>query len=207
MNAVLEQISKIGIVPVVKIDNAADALPLAKALCAGGLPCAEVTFRTSAAAEAIKIMTDNFPSMCVGAGTVLNEFLRIAKPHVRAVRQAGNLQQLTVQVHVGALHCAVAGNIGGDDRLHASFGTAAAESNARFGGNFFPAVHSHKAIAHVHANGNFGAVFLRHAGGKIKILYGNGAQDAAPHAERKILFNAGFVTFTSRPDCLNVKFP
>ena len=72
MNAVLEQISKIGIVPVVKIDNAADALPLAKALCAGGLPCAEVTFRTAAAAEAIKIMTDNFPSMCVGAGTVLN---------------------------------------------------------------------------------------------------------------------------------------
>jgi len=75
-----------------------------------------------------------------------------------------------------------------------SFGTAAAESNARFGGDFFPAVHSHKAIAHVHANGNFGAVFLRHAGGKIKILYGNGAQDAAPHAEGKILFNAGFVT-------------
>ena len=72
MNAVLEQISKIGIVPVVKIDNAADALPLAKALCAGGLPCAEVTFRTNAAAEAIKIMTDNFPNMCVGAGTVLN---------------------------------------------------------------------------------------------------------------------------------------
>ncbi len=72
MNAVLEQISKIGIVPVVKIDRAQDALPLAKALCAGGLPCAEVTFRTDAAAEAIKIMTENFPNMCVGAGTVLN---------------------------------------------------------------------------------------------------------------------------------------
>lgn len=72
MNAVLEQIGKIGIVPVVKIDRAEDALPLAKALCAGGLPCAEVTFRTSAAAEAIKIMTTNFPDMCVGAGTVLN---------------------------------------------------------------------------------------------------------------------------------------
>ena len=72
MNAVLEQISKIGIVPVVKIDRAEDALPLAKALCAGGLPCAEVTFRTDAAAEAIKIMTTNFPDMCVGAGTVLN---------------------------------------------------------------------------------------------------------------------------------------
>ena len=72
MNAVLEQIRKIGIVPVVKIDRAEDALPLAKALCAGGLPCAEVTFRTGAAAEAIRIMTANFPDMCVGAGTVLN---------------------------------------------------------------------------------------------------------------------------------------
>ena len=72
MNAVLEQISKICIVPVVKIDRAEDALPLAKALCAGGLPCAEVTFRTDAAAEAIGIMTSHFPDMCVGAGTVLN---------------------------------------------------------------------------------------------------------------------------------------
>ena len=72
MEAVLEQISKIGIVPVVKIDRAEDALPLAKALCAGGLPCAEVTFRTDAAAAAIEIMTKNFPNMCVGAGTVLN---------------------------------------------------------------------------------------------------------------------------------------
>ena len=53
MNEVLEKIGKIGIVPVVKIDRAEDALPLAEALCAGGLPCAEVTFRTEAAAEAI----------------------------------------------------------------------------------------------------------------------------------------------------------
>ena len=72
MNAVLEQISKIGIVPVVKIDRVEDAVPLARALCAGGLPCAEVTFRTEAAAGAIKAMVDNFPNMCVGAGTVLN---------------------------------------------------------------------------------------------------------------------------------------
>ncbi len=72
MNAVLEKLRKIGIVPVVKIDRAEDAVPLAKALCAGGLPCAEVTFRTSAAAAAIKAMTENFPEMCVGAGTVLN---------------------------------------------------------------------------------------------------------------------------------------
>lgn len=71
MNPVLDKISKIGIVPVVKINRAEDALPLAKALCAGGLPCAEITFRTDAAAEAIKIMTEHFPQMCVGAGTVL----------------------------------------------------------------------------------------------------------------------------------------
>ena len=71
MNAVLEQISKIGIVPVVKIDRAEDALPLAKALCAGGLPCAEVTFRTDAAEESIRIMTTEYPEMFVGAGTVL----------------------------------------------------------------------------------------------------------------------------------------
>ena len=72
MNAVLEKISKIGIVPVVKIDRVEDAVPLAKALCNGGLPCAEVTFRTDAAAGAIKAMTESFPQMCVGAGTVLN---------------------------------------------------------------------------------------------------------------------------------------
>ena len=72
MNTILEQIGRIGIVPVVKIDRAEDAVPLARALCAGGLPCAEVTFRTDAAAEAIRLMTSGFPQMCVGAGTVLN---------------------------------------------------------------------------------------------------------------------------------------
>ena len=72
MHSILEKIKKIGIVPVVKIDRAEDAIPLAKALCAGGLPCAEVTFRTDAAAEAIRLMTQKFPQMCVGAGTVLN---------------------------------------------------------------------------------------------------------------------------------------
>ena len=71
MNQVLDEISKIGIVPVVKLDRVEDASPLAKALCDGGLPCAEVTFRTSCAAQAIKIMTTNYPNMLVGAGTVL----------------------------------------------------------------------------------------------------------------------------------------
>ena len=71
MNKVLTNIKKMGIVPVVKLDDAKDALPLAKALCEGGLPCAEVTFRTDAAEEAIRIMTTNYPDMLVGAGTVL----------------------------------------------------------------------------------------------------------------------------------------
>ena len=72
MNDILKEISKIGIVPVVKLDNAKDAVPLAKALINGGLPCAEVTFRTAAAEEAISLITKEFPEMLVGAGTVLN---------------------------------------------------------------------------------------------------------------------------------------
>ena len=60
-----------GIVPVVVLNDAKDAEPLAKALCEGGLKCAEVTFRTAAAEESIKIMAEKFPDMLVGAGTVL----------------------------------------------------------------------------------------------------------------------------------------
>lgn len=71
MNKVLEEFSKIGIIPVIALDNAEDAAPLAKALCDGGLPCAEVTFRTEAAEESIRIMSEQFPDMLVGAGTVL----------------------------------------------------------------------------------------------------------------------------------------
>ncbi|MBE5921727.1 MAG: bifunctional 4-hydroxy-2-oxoglutarate aldolase/2-dehydro-3-deoxy-phosphogluconate aldolase [Lachnospiraceae bacterium] len=71
MNKVLEQIQEIGIVPVVVLDEVKDAEPLAQALCDGGLPCAEVTFRTAAAEESIRIMSEKFPQMLVGAGTVL----------------------------------------------------------------------------------------------------------------------------------------
>ena len=71
MNTVLEQIEKIGIVPVVVLNDAKDAEPLAKALVNGGLPCAEVTFRTEAAEESIRIMSEKYPEMLVGAGTVL----------------------------------------------------------------------------------------------------------------------------------------
>lgn len=68
---VLKEIEKIGIIPVVVLDRVEDALPLAKALIEGGLPCAEVTFRTAAAEEAIRVMSENFPELLVGAGTVL----------------------------------------------------------------------------------------------------------------------------------------
>jgi 2-dehydro-3-deoxyphosphogluconate aldolase/(4S)-4-hydroxy-2-oxoglutarate aldolase len=71
MNIILEKLSNLGIVPVIALNNPEDAAPLAKALCDGGLPCAEVTFRTEAASEAIQIMTREFPDMLVGAGTVL----------------------------------------------------------------------------------------------------------------------------------------
>ena len=71
MNPVLEQIQKTGIIPVVVLDDAKDAEPLARALCEGGLPCAEVTFRTEAAEECIRIMSEKFPEMFVGAGTIL----------------------------------------------------------------------------------------------------------------------------------------
>lgn len=71
MNEVLVQFQKLGIIPVVVIDDAKDAVPLAKALCEGGLPVAEVTFRTEAAEEAIRLMAEACPEMLVGAGTVL----------------------------------------------------------------------------------------------------------------------------------------
>ena len=71
MDAVLEQFQKIGIIPVVVLDDAKDAEPLGRALMEGGLPCAEVTFRTAAAEESIRIMAEKFPDMLVGAGTVL----------------------------------------------------------------------------------------------------------------------------------------
>lgn len=71
MNAVLEKFQKIGIIPVVVLDDAKDAEALGKALMEGGLPAAEVTFRTDAAEESIRIMSEKFPEMLVGAGTVL----------------------------------------------------------------------------------------------------------------------------------------
>ena len=71
MNDVFERISELGVVPVIKIEDSKDALPLGKALVNGDLPIAEITFRTIAAEESIKTLTDNLPEILVGAGTVL----------------------------------------------------------------------------------------------------------------------------------------
>ena len=72
MNDLQKKISEIGVVPVIKLSNPQrDAKPLADALCAGGVPVAEVTFRAAGAADAIRIMAEAHPEMLVGAGTVM----------------------------------------------------------------------------------------------------------------------------------------
>ncbi len=73
MNTMNERISKIGVVPVIKLNHPErDAAALGKALCAGGVPVAEITFRAAGADKAIKLMKEACPDMLVGAGTVTN---------------------------------------------------------------------------------------------------------------------------------------
>ena len=84
MNQISEKIMSIGVVPVIKLSNPErDAAPLAKALCAGGVPVAEVTFRAAGADTAIHLMKEACPDMMVGAGTVLT------KEHVDKAMAAG----------------------------------------------------------------------------------------------------------------------
>ncbi len=83
MNPIIEQISKVGLVPVIKIDSAEKAVPLARALKKGGIPVAEVTFRTACAAEAIKRISEAEPDVLLGAGTV------ISVEQVKAAVEAG----------------------------------------------------------------------------------------------------------------------
>lgn len=68
---IIKKFEDIKVVPVVVLNDAENAIPLAKALCDGGLPCAEVTFRTDAAEESIRLMHEAYPEMLIGAGTVL----------------------------------------------------------------------------------------------------------------------------------------
>jgi 2-dehydro-3-deoxyphosphogluconate aldolase/(4S)-4-hydroxy-2-oxoglutarate aldolase len=72
MNKILTEIGLCGIVPVIVIDDKENAVPLAKALVEGGLPVAEVTFRTKAARESIELISKAYPEMLIGAGTVLS---------------------------------------------------------------------------------------------------------------------------------------
>ena len=71
MKEIFKQFQTLGIVPVVKINSSKNAVDLAKALCKGGLPAAEITFRTDAAEESIRQIAKNVPEVCVCAGTVL----------------------------------------------------------------------------------------------------------------------------------------
>ena len=72
MQETLETLGHLGVVPVIAIERADDAVPLGKALIAGGLPCAEITFRTDAAEEAIRRIASELPQVVIGAGTVLS---------------------------------------------------------------------------------------------------------------------------------------
>jgi 2-dehydro-3-deoxyphosphogluconate aldolase/(4S)-4-hydroxy-2-oxoglutarate aldolase len=83
VNEVLKRIEGIGIIPVIKIEDIGDAIPLAGALINGGIPVAEVTFRAAGADKAIKAIKEAFPEMTVGAGTVTNV------DQVKAAAEAG----------------------------------------------------------------------------------------------------------------------
>ena len=73
MNSVLQRVYEIGIIPVIAFNSVDEALPLCKALMAGGLPAAEVTFRTACAEDCIKKIHEELPDMLLGAGTVLTK--------------------------------------------------------------------------------------------------------------------------------------
>lgn len=73
MKQMEEQLKELGVIPVVVLQDAKDALALADALTEGGLPCAEVTFRTPAAEESIRSIVKHNPDMLVGAGTILTK--------------------------------------------------------------------------------------------------------------------------------------
>ncbi|MGF1684127.1 bifunctional 4-hydroxy-2-oxoglutarate aldolase/2-dehydro-3-deoxy-phosphogluconate aldolase [Photobacterium minamisatsumaniensis] len=78
MTTIAQQLAEIKIIPVIAIDRAEDIIPLGKALSENGLPAAEITFRSDAAAEAIRLLRDAQPDMLIGAGTVLNREQAIA---------------------------------------------------------------------------------------------------------------------------------
>ncbi|HCH1965559.1 bifunctional 4-hydroxy-2-oxoglutarate aldolase/2-dehydro-3-deoxy-phosphogluconate aldolase [Vibrio parahaemolyticus] len=78
MSSIKEQLKALKVIPVIAIDNAEDIIPLGKVLAENGLPAAEITFRSAAAEEAIRLLRETQPGMLIGAGTVLNREQAIA---------------------------------------------------------------------------------------------------------------------------------
>ncbi|HFQ4861014.1 TPA: bifunctional 4-hydroxy-2-oxoglutarate aldolase/2-dehydro-3-deoxy-phosphogluconate aldolase [Vibrio vulnificus] len=78
MSSIKEQLKALKVIPVIAIDRAEDIIPLGKVLAENGLPAAEITFRSAAAAEAIRLLRETQPDMLIGAGTVLNREQAIA---------------------------------------------------------------------------------------------------------------------------------
>ncbi|HDY7476736.1 TPA: bifunctional 4-hydroxy-2-oxoglutarate aldolase/2-dehydro-3-deoxy-phosphogluconate aldolase [Vibrio vulnificus] len=78
MSSIKEQLKTLKVIPVIAIDKAEDIIPLGKVLAENGLPAAEITFRSAAAAEAIRLLRETQPDMLIGAGTVLNREQAIA---------------------------------------------------------------------------------------------------------------------------------
>ncbi|MCW8335688.1 bifunctional 4-hydroxy-2-oxoglutarate aldolase/2-dehydro-3-deoxy-phosphogluconate aldolase [Vibrio paucivorans] len=78
MSTINEQLKALKVIPVIAIDKAEDIIPLGKVLAENGLPAAEITFRSDAAAEAIRLLREAQPDMLIGAGTVLNKEQAIA---------------------------------------------------------------------------------------------------------------------------------
>ncbi|MGD1438093.1 bifunctional 4-hydroxy-2-oxoglutarate aldolase/2-dehydro-3-deoxy-phosphogluconate aldolase [Vibrio harveyi] len=78
MSSIKEQLKALKVIPVIAIDKAEDIIPLGKVLAENGLPAVEITFRSAAAAEAIRLLRETQPDMLIGAGTVLNREQAIA---------------------------------------------------------------------------------------------------------------------------------
>ncbi|MDL5027764.1 bifunctional 4-hydroxy-2-oxoglutarate aldolase/2-dehydro-3-deoxy-phosphogluconate aldolase [Vibrio sp. TMPB1044] len=83
MSTINEQLKALKVIPVIAIDNAEDIIPLGKVLAENGLPAAEITFRSDAAVEAIRLLREAQPNMLIGAGTILN------REQVLAAKEAG----------------------------------------------------------------------------------------------------------------------
>lgn len=83
MSSITEQLQALKVIPVIAIEQAEDIIPLGAALANNGLPVAEITFRSAAAVEAIRLLRQSQPEMLIGAGTVLN------REHVIAAKEAG----------------------------------------------------------------------------------------------------------------------